>query len=285
MPKVLASTLIERPPLGVSVTSGPDRPSRPAVPDHDRARTVTARHPRSDPGDDLVVDGVARRGPVGRGRFAATAVAEDEHLVPRRHRLTSDVDHELVHRNPPRDAELPAVDPHCGTRTGRTRDAVAVTERNQRERGRLRRPIGQVVRNARSGRALSWSARHAPAASSPVAGRGLGAGRRVEPVQADPTPHQRRSGPPAWSSAAAVFARCSTCGRSPGVGGDPDRIPERGQLLVDARVAGHVGTREVRHQPGDPHRAGRLRAGGRRRPAQRQLGGGAHRRGPGRCRP
>ena len=69
--------------------AGADRPgvtccrSRPLVP-------TSARHPRTDPGDDLVADRAAGRGPVLRGRLAAVARPEDEHLVagrrPDRHR-------------------------------------------------------------------------------------------------------------------------------------------------------------------------------------------------------
>src|SRR5690606_8099266 len=107
---------------------------------------VAARDAGIEAGQDLVGDGAGGPGDLFHPDRVVATGPDQHHLVLVPGAVAADVDHELVHADPPGDAVAAAMDEDLAARGQRARPAVAVADRDGDHAGvRGRRPGGAVA--------------------------------------------------------------------------------------------------------------------------------------------
>ena len=212
--------------------------------------------------------------------------AEERDPVAGRRLVVAEVDHELVHADPPAHRSAPVADQHLGAVAGVARHAVAVPHRHDGDRrrrgrrarcGRRRRPAPASIRLT-----MARSAAADIAGTSPRSGVRPGAGSRPYDAMPQRTRSKRELGPQDRGGGVGEVARPRGAARPRSA--TSSASPEGGLLRVVGGVVRLVGAGEVRPDAGDGPVAALLAGRGprrRRRPRSRAR----RRRGRGRCRP
>src|SRR2546430_932899 len=144
-------------PVAATPITAPTRPA-PRAMRRGRLGSLTGVHPGdadgTHPGDDFVVDGADRLGPVVGGRFATLARAEEHRDVTGGHRVVAAVQHDLVHADPTGDGTPLSGQPYRSEVGGVPGYPVAVPEWHHGQGGvPRRRPAGGRALGRGPGRA------------------------------------------------------------------------------------------------------------------------------------
>src|SRR6478672_6308731 len=113
---------------------------------------MQSRDPGTEPGHDLVADGVGGVGPLLRGRLARRAAEEGDDVTGPRGGARSEVDDELVHADTTGDRRAEVADADRADVRRIARDAVAVARRHEADDGVDRRGVHVAVADALAGR-------------------------------------------------------------------------------------------------------------------------------------